>query len=119
VPWARLGRAHSSVGSSTLSRSSDGRLTFRIIALALFFLIFGLGACFGWETGYAINLARDFGPRLMSCKTLWFHLSANGAEVYHQMPSDMVPKYGVREITTFGSLWLVSTYSMATIVNGR
>lgn len=34
--------------------------------LALFFLIFGLGACFGWETGYAINLARDFGPRLMS-----------------------------------------------------
>jgi len=34
--------------------------------IALFFLIFGLGACFGWETGYAINLARDFGPRLMS-----------------------------------------------------
>lgn len=34
--------------------------------LALFFLIFGLGACFGWNTGYAINLARDFGPRLMS-----------------------------------------------------
>ncbi len=34
--------------------------------LALFFLIFGLGACFGFETGYAINLARDFGPRLMS-----------------------------------------------------
>ncbi|KAF1981334.1 aquaporin [Aulographum hederae CBS 113979] len=34
--------------------------------LALFFLIFGLGACFGWETGYAINTARDFGPRLMS-----------------------------------------------------
>ncbi|KAL1622904.1 glycerol channel [Neofusicoccum ribis] len=29
--------------------------------LALFFLIFGIGACF-----YAINLARDFGPRLMS-----------------------------------------------------
>ncbi|CAI6322595.1 unnamed protein product [Periconia digitata] len=34
--------------------------------LCMFFLIFGLGACFGWETGYAINLARDFGPRLMS-----------------------------------------------------
>jgi aquaglyceroporin related protein len=32
----------------------------------LFFIIFGIGACFGWETGYAINLARDFGPRLMS-----------------------------------------------------
>lgn len=34
--------------------------------LALFFLVFGIGACFGWETGYAINLARDFGPRLVS-----------------------------------------------------
>jgi len=34
--------------------------------LALFFLIFGLGAAFGTETGYALNLARDFGPRLMS-----------------------------------------------------
>ncbi|KAE8148071.1 putative aquaglyceroporin [Aspergillus avenaceus] len=34
--------------------------------LALFFVIFGIGSCFGWETGYAINLARDFGPRLVS-----------------------------------------------------
>lgn len=34
--------------------------------LGLFFIIFGIGACFGWETGYAINLARDFGPRLTS-----------------------------------------------------
>ncbi|CBX94430.1 hypothetical protein LEMA_P121940.1 [Plenodomus lingam JN3] len=34
--------------------------------LCLFFLIFGLGSCFGWQTGYAINIARDFGPRLMS-----------------------------------------------------
>ncbi|GAB7366134.1 hypothetical protein MBLNU230_g7696t1 [Neophaeotheca triangularis] len=34
--------------------------------LGLFFLIFGLGSCFGWQTGYAINFARDFGPRLMS-----------------------------------------------------
>lgn len=37
-----------------------------LIPLCLFFLIFGIGACFGWQTGYAINLARDFGPRLVS-----------------------------------------------------
>ncbi|KAH8695483.1 aquaporin-like protein [Talaromyces proteolyticus] len=38
----------------------------KLAPLGLFFVIFGIGACFGWETGYAINLARDFGPRLMS-----------------------------------------------------
>lgn len=37
-----------------------------LMPLCLFFLLFGIGACFGWETGYAINLARDFGPRLVS-----------------------------------------------------
>lgn len=37
-----------------------------LFPLWLFFLIFGIGACFGWETGYAINLARDFGPRLVT-----------------------------------------------------
>ncbi|KAH7019613.1 aquaporin-like protein [Ilyonectria destructans] len=34
--------------------------------LGLFFVIYGIGACFGSNTGYAINPARDFGPRLMS-----------------------------------------------------
>lgn len=45
----------------------DGNLGAGILTpLGLFFIIFGIGACFGWETGYAINFARDFGPRLMS-----------------------------------------------------
>jgi aquaglyceroporin related protein len=45
----------------------DGNLgAGNLTPLGLFFVIFGLGACFGWETGYALNLARDFGPRLMS-----------------------------------------------------
>ncbi|KAK2741057.1 hypothetical protein FQN57_005797 [Myotisia sp. PD_48] len=44
------------------SNLGAGKLT----PLGLFFVVFGIGACFGWETGYAINLARDFGPRLMT-----------------------------------------------------
>ncbi|KAI1003917.1 hypothetical protein K3495_g4294 [Podosphaera aphanis] len=38
----------------------------KLIPLILFFVIFGIGACFGWETGFAINMARDLGPRLMT-----------------------------------------------------
>ncbi|TWU72826.1 hypothetical protein ED733_001589 [Metarhizium rileyi] len=38
-----------------------------LLPLGLFFLVFGIGAGFGFETGYAINLARDFGPRLVTC----------------------------------------------------
>lgn len=72
--------------------------------LALFFVIFGIGACFGWETGYAINLARDFGPRLMS-----FALGY-GSEVWsaggHYFWIPMVaPFFG----TTFGG-WLYDMF---------
>ncbi|ODQ65821.1 aquaporin [Nadsonia fulvescens var. elongata DSM 6958] len=34
--------------------------------IILLFLILGIGASLGWETGYAINFARDFGPRVAS-----------------------------------------------------
>ena len=48
------------------SNSGSFHASGNFFPLTLFFLIFGLGACFGWNTGYAINLARDFGPRLFS-----------------------------------------------------
>jgi aquaglyceroporin related protein, other eukaryote len=35
-------------------------------ALVFFILILGIGAALGMETGYAINPARDLGPRLMT-----------------------------------------------------
>jgi aquaglyceroporin related protein, other eukaryote len=47
-------------------RDDDNLGSGNLTPLALFFVIFGIGACFGWETGYAINFARDFGPRLVS-----------------------------------------------------
>jgi len=37
-----------------------------MVPLVLFILILGLGACLGMPTGYAINPARDFGPRLLT-----------------------------------------------------
>lgn len=47
-----------------------------LLPLCLFFLVFGIGAAWGWETGYAINLARDFGPRLVS------YMVGYGSEVW-------------------------------------
>ncbi|KAJ3978615.1 putative aquaporin 4 [Lentinula detonsa] len=37
-----------------------------LLPLVLFILILGLGACLGMETGYAVNPARDLGPRLLT-----------------------------------------------------
>ncbi|PWY68515.1 glycerol uptake facilitator [Aspergillus sclerotioniger CBS 115572] len=34
--------------------------------VTVFFLLLAIGAALGWQTGYAINPARDFGPRLFS-----------------------------------------------------
>ncbi|KAL5606792.1 hypothetical protein BROUX41_003172 [Berkeleyomyces rouxiae] len=36
------------------------------LPMAVGLLVFAIGLCFGWETGYAINMARDFMPRLAS-----------------------------------------------------
>ncbi|WPH02996.1 Hypothetical protein R9X50_00586900 [Acrodontium crateriforme] len=65
--------------------------------LGLFFIIFGIGACFGWETGYAINLARDFGPRLMSYFLGYGHEVWSAGNYYFWVPM-VAPFFGC----TFG-----------------
>lgn len=37
-----------------------------MLPLVMFLLLFGLGAAWGMQTAYALNPARDFGPRLMT-----------------------------------------------------
>ncbi|KAM5344221.1 hypothetical protein ACJ41O_012758 [Fusarium nematophilum] len=68
-----------------------------LMPLCLFFLIFGIGACFGWETGYAINLARDFGPRLVSYMIGYGHEVWSAGGYYFWIPM-VAPFFGC----TFG-----------------
>jgi aquaglyceroporin related protein len=72
--------------------------------LGLFFVIFGIGACFGWETGYAINLARDFGPRLMSYCLGYGHEVWSAGNYYFWVPM-VAPFFGC----TFGG-WLYDVF---------
>ncbi|KIK61295.1 hypothetical protein GYMLUDRAFT_579220 [Collybiopsis luxurians FD-317 M1] len=37
-----------------------------MLPLVIFIVVLGLGACLGMETGYAVNPARDLGPRLLT-----------------------------------------------------
>lgn len=53
---------------------------------ALMFLIFGLGCAFGVETGYALNFARDFGPRLMSYAVGYGHEVWSAGGYYFWIP---------------------------------
>ncbi|KUL90094.1 hypothetical protein ZTR_02983 [Talaromyces verruculosus] len=72
--------------------------------LVLFFVIFGIGACFGWETGYAINLARDFGPRLVSYMIGYGHNVWAAGNYYFWVPM-VAPFCG----TAFGG-WLYDMF---------
>jgi aquaglyceroporin related protein len=47
-----------SIFALTASTGAD-----KLFPLILAFVFIGISACFGWETGFAINFARDFGPR--------------------------------------------------------
>lgn len=68
-----------------------------LMPLIMFFVIFGLGATFGWETGYAMNLARDFGPRLVSYMLGYGHEVWSAGDYYFWIPM-VVPFLGC----TFG-----------------
>ncbi|KAL2833781.1 MIP aquaporin [Aspergillus cavernicola] len=53
--------------------------------LSMFLLLLAIGAALGWQTGYAINPARDFGPRLFSA-FLYGHEVFTAANYYFIVP---------------------------------
>ncbi|KAH8989282.1 aquaporin [Lactarius akahatsu] len=44
----------------------NGPTSIGMLAIAVYFVVVGIGASFGLQTGYMVNPARDLGPRLMT-----------------------------------------------------
>ncbi|KAL4909786.1 hypothetical protein BDW74DRAFT_43691 [Aspergillus multicolor] len=60
-----LGASVLMFGVLSISASANAH-RFQSPQLSMFLLLLAIGAAVGWQTGYAINPARDFGPRLFS-----------------------------------------------------
>lgn len=65
---------------------------FQVPHLSLFVLMLAIGASLGWQTGYAINPARDFGPRLFSA--IIYGREVFSAEGYYFVVPLVVPVIG-------------------------
>lgn len=61
-----LGNSHNTLVEFTLSNGDKATGSIGILgALLVGFLVWAMGLCFGGPTGYALNPARDLGPRIM------------------------------------------------------
>ncbi|KZT36216.1 aquaporin [Sistotremastrum suecicum HHB10207 ss-3] len=61
-----LGTALLVIGVLAITDKKNGPPPAGLVPLVLFLLILGEGACLGMNTAYAINPARDLGPRIMT-----------------------------------------------------
>ncbi|KAK1242392.1 hypothetical protein MKX07_000378 [Trichoderma sp. CBMAI-0711] len=57
-----------------------------LLPLGLFFVFYGIGACFGSNTGYAVNPARDLGPRIMTSAVGYGHQVWTAGDYYFWVP---------------------------------
>ena len=51
------------IGIFAIFNPRSPKIVHEMAPLWLFLLILNIGAALGWETGYAMNMARDFAPR--------------------------------------------------------
>ncbi|KAI9573565.1 major intrinsic protein superfamily membrane channel protein [Boletus coccyginus] len=61
-----LGAAMLIIGILIATDKQNGPATAGVVPLAIFFTVLGIGVALGMETGYAINPARDLGPRILT-----------------------------------------------------
>jgi aquaglyceroporin related protein len=61
-----LGAAMLLIGVLAINDKENSPPPSGLAPLVLFLLILGIGASLGMQTGYAINPARDFGPRVLT-----------------------------------------------------
>ena len=61
----------------TVKDPRNGPLPPFITPIALFLAMLGIGFCFGAQTGFAVNPARDLGPRILSA------MAGYGREVFN------------------------------------
>lgn len=76
-----------------------------LVPLALFILILGIGSALGFQTGYAINPARDLGPRILTA------MVGYGSQVFsfrkYVHSSQVVTRTRLADETSFNSqYWL-------------
>jgi len=61
-----LGTALFVIGILTIMDKHNSAPTASMIPVAIFILVLGMGVAFGLQTYYALNPARDLGPRIMT-----------------------------------------------------
>ncbi|THG97637.1 hypothetical protein EW026_g4396 [Hermanssonia centrifuga] len=64
--YAFLGTAVLLIIVCAITDRNNGPPPTGLVPLCLFFTILAIGACLGMQTGYAINPARDLGPRILT-----------------------------------------------------
>jgi len=87
-----IGTALLLIGLLSLLDKRNG-LSPGLVAIGFFFIFVGIAACFGMQTGFAVNPARDLGPRIFTS------MVGYGVQVYN------LRKYDISKNSRFMTDW--------------